>query len=41
MILAPGPPLTPKQKKVQKPPFAYPSNQSPRCCPLGCVQVLT
>ncbi|XP_068197186.1 potassium voltage-gated channel subfamily KQT member 3 [Antennarius striatus] len=30
MILAPGPPLTPKQKKTQKTPFAYPSNQSPR-----------
>uniref|UniRef100_H3CKE7 Potassium voltage-gated channel subfamily Q member 3 n=1 Tax=Tetraodon nigroviridis TaxID=99883 RepID=H3CKE7_TETNG len=30
MILAPGPPLTPKQKKSQKPPFACPSSQSPR-----------
>ncbi|XP_029309008.1 potassium voltage-gated channel subfamily KQT member 3 [Cottoperca gobio] len=30
MILAPGPPLTPKQKKTQKTPFTYPSNQSPR-----------
>ncbi|XP_075993668.1 potassium voltage-gated channel subfamily KQT member 3 isoform X2 [Genypterus blacodes] len=30
MILAPGPPLTPKHKKTQKTPFAYPSNQSPR-----------
>ncbi|XP_068605095.1 potassium voltage-gated channel subfamily KQT member 3 [Brachionichthys hirsutus] len=30
MILAPGPPLTPKQKKTQKTPFAYPSSQSPR-----------
>ncbi|TKS79298.1 Potassium voltage-gated channel subfamily KQT member 3 KQT-like 3 [Collichthys lucidus] len=30
MILAPGPPLTPKQKKTQKTPFAYPPNQSPR-----------
>ncbi|XP_029687484.1 potassium voltage-gated channel subfamily KQT member 3 isoform X1 [Takifugu rubripes] len=30
MILAPGPPLTPKQKKSQKPPFTYPSSQSPR-----------
>lgn len=33
MILAPGPPLTPKQKKTQKPPFTSPSNQSPRYCP--------
>lgn len=32
MILAPGPPLTPKQKKTQKTPFTYPSNQSPRYC---------
>ncbi|XP_060940695.1 potassium voltage-gated channel subfamily KQT member 3 isoform X1 [Limanda limanda] len=30
MILAPGPPLTPKHKKTQKTPFAYPSSQSPR-----------
>ncbi|KAM3604637.1 uncharacterized protein V6R79_014164 [Siganus canaliculatus] len=30
MILAPGPPLTPKQKKTQKTPFSYPPNQSPR-----------
>ncbi|XP_074506078.1 potassium voltage-gated channel subfamily KQT member 3 isoform X2 [Sebastes fasciatus] len=30
MILAPGPPLTPKQKKTQKTPFTYPPNQSPR-----------
>uniref|UniRef100_A0A3P8VEN4 Potassium voltage-gated channel, KQT-like subfamily, member 3 n=1 Tax=Cynoglossus semilaevis TaxID=244447 RepID=A0A3P8VEN4_CYNSE len=30
MILAPGPPLTPKHKKVQKTPFTYPSTQSPR-----------
>ncbi|XP_056148915.1 potassium voltage-gated channel subfamily KQT member 3 [Lampris incognitus] len=30
MILAPGPPLTPKQKKTQKAPFSYPPNQSPR-----------
>lgn len=30
MILAPGPPLTPKQKKTQKTPFTYPANQSPR-----------
>ncbi|XP_075953972.1 potassium voltage-gated channel subfamily KQT member 3 isoform X1 [Anarhichas minor] len=30
MILAPGPPLTPKQKKTPKTPFTYPSNQSPR-----------
>nr|XP_057931496.1 potassium voltage-gated channel subfamily KQT member 3 isoform X2 [Doryrhamphus excisus] len=30
MILAPGPPLTPKQKKPPKPPFNYPTNQSPR-----------
>ncbi|KAM4556109.1 potassium voltage-gated channel subfamily KQT member 3 isoform 1-T2 [Fundulus diaphanus] len=30
MILAPGPPLTPKSKKPQKTPFNYPSNQSPR-----------
>lgn len=30
MILAPGPPLTPKHKKTQKTPFAYPPNQSPR-----------
>ncbi|XP_018530448.1 potassium voltage-gated channel subfamily KQT member 3 [Lates calcarifer] len=30
MILAPGPPLTPKNKKTQKTPFAYPPNQSPR-----------
>uniref|UniRef100_A0AAY4AJ76 Potassium voltage-gated channel subfamily KQT member 3 n=1 Tax=Denticeps clupeoides TaxID=299321 RepID=A0AAY4AJ76_9TELE len=29
MILAPGPPLTPKHKKLQKP-FTYPSQQSPR-----------
>lgn len=35
MILAPGPPLTPKQKKTQKPPFTSPSNQSPRYCPQG------
>ncbi|KAG9355876.1 hypothetical protein JZ751_000719, partial [Albula glossodonta] len=30
MILAPGPPLTPKHKKTQKTPFTYPSQQSPR-----------
>ncbi|XP_070700905.1 potassium voltage-gated channel subfamily KQT member 3 [Pempheris klunzingeri] len=30
MILAPGPPSTPKQKKTQKTPFTYPPNQSPR-----------
>lgn len=30
MILAPGPPLTPKQKKSQKPPFTYPPRESPR-----------
>ncbi|XP_035286752.1 potassium voltage-gated channel subfamily KQT member 3 [Anguilla anguilla] len=30
MILAPGPPLTPKHKKTQKMPFTYPSQQSPR-----------
>ncbi|TNN31924.1 Potassium voltage-gated channel subfamily KQT member 3 [Liparis tanakae] len=30
MILAPGPPLTPKQKKTPKTPFSYPSGQSPR-----------
>uniref|UniRef100_A0A3Q2ZQH5 Potassium voltage-gated channel, KQT-like subfamily, member 3 n=2 Tax=Kryptolebias marmoratus TaxID=37003 RepID=A0A3Q2ZQH5_KRYMA len=30
MILAPGPPLTPKNKKTQKTPFNYPSSQSPR-----------
>ncbi|KAJ8397384.1 hypothetical protein AAFF_G00439330 [Aldrovandia affinis] len=30
MILAPGPPLTPKHKKTQKAPFTYPSQQSPR-----------
>uniref|UniRef100_A0A087X6K0 Potassium voltage-gated channel subfamily Q member 3 n=1 Tax=Poecilia formosa TaxID=48698 RepID=A0A087X6K0_POEFO len=30
MILAPGPPLTPKSKKPQKTPFNYPSSQSPR-----------
>ncbi|XP_078480629.1 LOW QUALITY PROTEIN: potassium voltage-gated channel subfamily KQT member 3-like [Lampetra planeri] len=30
MILAPGPPLTPKSKKTQKTPFTYPPNQSPR-----------
>ncbi|KAM8850448.1 potassium voltage-gated channel subfamily KQT member 3 isoform 2-T2 [Spinachia spinachia] len=30
MILAPGPLLTPKQKKTPKTPFNYPSNQSPR-----------
>ena len=30
MILAPGPPLTPKQKKTEKTPFTYPPNQSPR-----------
>ncbi|KAM6954049.1 potassium voltage-gated channel subfamily KQT member 3 [Aplochiton taeniatus] len=30
MILAPGPLLTPKHKKSQKSPFAYPSQQSPR-----------
>ncbi|XP_058483154.1 potassium voltage-gated channel subfamily KQT member 3 [Solea solea] len=30
MILAPGPPLTPKHKKTQKTPFTYPLNQSPR-----------
>ncbi|XP_067109005.1 potassium voltage-gated channel subfamily KQT member 3 [Osmerus mordax] len=30
MILAPGPPLTPKHKKTQKTPFAYPPQQSPR-----------
>ncbi|KAJ8272934.1 hypothetical protein GJAV_G00095170 [Gymnothorax javanicus] len=30
MILAPGPPLTPKHKKTQKIPFPYPSQQSPR-----------
>ncbi|XP_034744426.1 potassium voltage-gated channel subfamily KQT member 3 [Etheostoma cragini] len=30
MILAPGPPLTPKQKKTQKTPFTYPPSQSPR-----------
>ncbi|XP_041848389.1 potassium voltage-gated channel subfamily KQT member 3 [Melanotaenia boesemani] len=30
MILAPGPPLTPKNKKTQKTPFTYPPNQSPR-----------
>ncbi|XP_068423901.1 potassium voltage-gated channel subfamily KQT member 3 [Clinocottus analis] len=30
MILAPGPPLTPKQKKTPKTPFSYPPNQSPR-----------
>ncbi|XP_054452367.1 potassium voltage-gated channel subfamily KQT member 3 [Anoplopoma fimbria] len=30
MILAPGPPLTPKQKKTPKAPFTYPPNQSPR-----------
>ncbi|XP_005746418.1 potassium voltage-gated channel subfamily KQT member 3 [Pundamilia nyererei] len=30
MILAPGPPLTPKHKKTQKTPFTYPPNQSPR-----------
>ncbi|KAM6919181.1 potassium voltage-gated channel subfamily KQT member 3 [Xenentodon cancila] len=30
MILAPGPPLTPKNKKTQKTPFTYPANQSPR-----------
>uniref|UniRef100_A0A3Q3JGD9 Potassium voltage-gated channel, KQT-like subfamily, member 3 n=1 Tax=Monopterus albus TaxID=43700 RepID=A0A3Q3JGD9_MONAL len=30
MILAPGPSLTPKHKKTQKTPFAYPPNQSPR-----------
>ncbi|XP_034038985.1 LOW QUALITY PROTEIN: potassium voltage-gated channel subfamily KQT member 3 [Thalassophryne amazonica] len=30
MILAPGPPLTPKHKKTPKPPFAYPPSQSPR-----------
>ncbi|CAJ1072930.1 potassium voltage-gated channel subfamily KQT member 3 [Xyrichtys novacula] len=30
MILAPGAPLTPKQKKPTKTPFTYPSNQSPR-----------
>ncbi|XP_054623680.1 potassium voltage-gated channel subfamily KQT member 3 [Dunckerocampus dactyliophorus] len=30
MILAPGPPLTPKQKKPPKPPFNYLTNQSPR-----------
>uniref|UniRef100_A0A3P9IBH0 Potassium voltage-gated channel, KQT-like subfamily, member 3 n=1 Tax=Oryzias latipes TaxID=8090 RepID=A0A3P9IBH0_ORYLA len=30
MILAPGPPLTPKSKKTQKTPFSYPANQSPR-----------
>ncbi|KAL2096837.1 hypothetical protein ACEWY4_006044 [Coilia grayii] len=29
MILAPGPPLTPKHKKPQRP-FTYPSQQSPR-----------
>uniref|UniRef100_A0A8C9SJ93 Potassium voltage-gated channel subfamily Q member 3 n=1 Tax=Scleropages formosus TaxID=113540 RepID=A0A8C9SJ93_SCLFO len=30
MILAPGPPLTPKHKKPQKTPFPYPTQQSPR-----------
>ncbi|XP_066543654.1 potassium voltage-gated channel subfamily KQT member 3 [Amia ocellicauda] len=30
MILAPGPPSTPKHKKAQKGPFSYPSQQSPR-----------
>ncbi|KAL4623374.1 potassium voltage-gated channel subfamily KQT member 3 isoform X1 [Arapaima gigas] len=30
MILAPGPPLTPKHKKPQKAPFPYPTQQSPR-----------
>lgn len=30
MILAPGPPSTPKSKKPQKTPFTYPANQSPR-----------
>ncbi|XP_057713855.1 potassium voltage-gated channel subfamily KQT member 3 isoform X2 [Corythoichthys intestinalis] len=30
MILAPGAPLTPKQKKAVKPPFNCPSGQSPR-----------
>ncbi|XP_077956096.1 potassium voltage-gated channel subfamily KQT member 3 [Gasterosteus aculeatus] len=30
MILAPGPLLTPKQKKTPKAPFNYPANQSPR-----------
>nr|XP_023671557.1 potassium voltage-gated channel subfamily KQT member 3 isoform X1 [Paramormyrops kingsleyae] len=30
MILAPGPPLTPKHKKTQKTPFTYPAQQSPR-----------
>ncbi|XP_051943483.1 potassium voltage-gated channel subfamily KQT member 3 isoform X1 [Hippocampus zosterae] len=30
MILAPGAPLTPKQKKPVKPPFNYPNSQSPR-----------
>ncbi|XP_047445786.1 potassium voltage-gated channel subfamily KQT member 3 [Mugil cephalus] len=30
MILAPGPPLTPKHKKTQKTPFTYPPSQSPR-----------
>ncbi|KAK1790034.1 hypothetical protein P4O66_002346 [Electrophorus voltai] len=29
LILAPGPPLTPKHKKVQKTPFSYPTQQSP------------
>uniref|UniRef100_A0A3Q3WQB8 Uncharacterized protein n=1 Tax=Mola mola TaxID=94237 RepID=A0A3Q3WQB8_MOLML len=32
MILAPGPPLTPKQKKTEKTPFTDPPNQSPRYC---------
>ncbi|XP_077368149.1 potassium voltage-gated channel subfamily KQT member 3 [Festucalex cinctus] len=30
MILAPGAPLTPKQKKAVKPPFNYTNSQSPR-----------
>ncbi|XP_017554713.1 potassium voltage-gated channel subfamily KQT member 3 [Pygocentrus nattereri] len=30
LILAPGPPLTPKHKKTQKTPFPYPSQQSPK-----------
>uniref|UniRef100_A0A8C2HIB7 Potassium voltage-gated channel, KQT-like subfamily, member 3 n=1 Tax=Cyprinus carpio TaxID=7962 RepID=A0A8C2HIB7_CYPCA len=30
LILTPGPPLTPKHKKPQKPPFPYPTQQSPR-----------
>uniref|UniRef100_A0A8C5A8P4 Potassium voltage-gated channel subfamily Q member 3 n=2 Tax=Gadus morhua TaxID=8049 RepID=A0A8C5A8P4_GADMO len=30
LILAPGALLTPKHKKNQKPPFSFPSNQSPR-----------